>query len=59
MSPLGMWFMFVQLNYITNLEEIFIFSNKKVSYLYNVINLRVVRKILQKDSLKKIIMLYL
>jgi len=28
-------------------------------YLYNVINLRVVRKILQKDSLKKIIMLYL
>ena len=51
--------MFVQLNYITNLEEIFIFSNKKVSYLYNVINLRVVRKILQKDSLKKIIMLYL
>ena len=51
--------MFVQLNYITNLEEIFIFSNKKVPYLYNVINLRVVRKILQKDSLKKIIMLYL
>ena len=25
---------FVQLHYITDLEEIFIFSNKKVSYLY-------------------------
>lgn len=35
MSPLEMWHMlFVQLNYITNREEIFIFSNKKVSYLY-------------------------
>jgi len=49
----------LQIHYITDLEEIFIFRNKKVPYLYNVINLRVVRKILQKDSLKTIIMLYL
>ena len=33
-SPFGMWFMVSsQLHYITNREEIFIFSNKKMPYL--------------------------
>ena len=35
---------FEQLHYTTNREEISIFSNKKVLYLCNVINLSVVRK---------------